>query len=140
MLWALKLMLYEVFNTLNACFFLVVIAIMCVFFKKELSEYRLIFNFLAGLIFLRLILIKLNSVFSEFRKITQTVTFHDKHFLLIAKIIIISCIVQFIISSLNDAGETALAFEAEIVGKILIIYEIFPIFTDFITLIYQTLA
>ena len=70
-----------------------------------------------------------------FRKTIENMSIKNKYLTLIFKILGICTLTQFISSSLKDAGESSLAFEAELIGKVTIIYTSLPIFLEIINLI-----
>ena len=114
---------------------LLIFSIVFVALKTHLPSYALALSLIVGAILLLYILLNFYPLVLIFRKTIENMSIKNKYLTLIFKILGICTLTQFISSSLKDAGESSLAFEAELIGKVTIIYTSLPIFLEIINLI-----
>lgn len=70
-----------------------------------------------------------------FNNLINEISFIRPYFSIVIKALIITLISQFVVSSCKDNGESALAFEADLAFKIIILGISFPLFEAFISIV-----
>lgn len=121
----------KVFST---CAILLILAVVYVALKELSNAYALIFGVLVSAILLCYVLLNAQDLMLSLEKMTENIGIKNSYFNVLLKILGICTLVQFTSSSLKDAGESCLAFNAELLGKFLIVYVSFPIFLEIINL------
>ena len=122
-------------DTFSTFALLLIFSIVLVALKTHLPSYALTLSLIISTVLLLYILLNLHPLVLNLRKIIENMNIKNKYLTLIFKILGICTLTQFTSSSLKDAGESSLAFEAELIGKVTIIYTSLPIFLDIINLI-----
>ena len=123
------------FSIFFAPLLLIIIAILCVTLKAYSKSYALLLSLITSVTLLIYIVVNIQPFMLNIERIVENIGLKNNYLTLVFKILVICILVQFISTSLKDSGETSLAFQVELVGKILIIYTSLPIFLEFINLI-----
>ena len=129
------LIIMDNFSIFSASLLLIIIAVLCVTLKTYSKTYALVLSLITSVTLLIYIVVNIQPFMLNLEKIVENIGLKNNYLTLVFKILGICTLVQFISNSLRDSGETSLAFQAELIGKILIIYTSLPIFLEFINLI-----
>lgn len=123
------------FSIFSASLLLIIIAVLCVTLKTYSKTYALVLSLITSVTLLIHIVVNIQPFMLNIERIIENIGLKNNYLALMFKILGICTLVQFISNSLRDAGETSLAFQAELIGKILIVYTSLPIFLEVINLI-----
>ena len=129
------LIIMDNFSIFSASLLLIIIAILCVTLKTYSKTYALVLSLITSVTLLIYIVVNIQPFMLNIEKIIENIGLKNNYLALMFKILGICTLVQFISNSLRDSGETSLAFQAELIGKILIVYTSLPIFLEVINLI-----
>lgn len=121
-------------NIFSFCAVLLILGAVCITLKEFSKAYALVFSVLAGVFLLNHILLSAHDLILNFEKISENTGIKNCYLNILLKILGICTLVQFTSNSLKDAGESCLAFNAELLGKFLIVYVSFPVFLEIINL------
>ncbi len=124
---------------IKICSILIVVAVICLFLKRQLGEYSLILSIFAGTLTAVIVLVSSAQLIREAKQIYESLSLNNYHFAEILKILGLGTLVQFISDTLKDAGELALSFVVELAGKVSILYIAFPIIAEFVALVIKLL-
>lgn len=124
---------------IKICSILIVVAVICLFLKRQLGEYSLILSIFAGTLTAVIVLVSSAQLIREVKQIYESLSLNNYHFAEILKILGLGTLVQFISDTLKDAGELALSFVVELAGKVSILYIAFPIIAEFVALVIKLL-
>jgi stage III sporulation protein AD len=129
------LIIMDNFSIFSASLLLITIAVLCVTLKTYSKTYALVLSLITSVTLLIYIVVNIQPFMLNIERIIENIGLKNNYLTLVFKILGICILVQFISTSLRDSGETSLAFQVELVGKILIIYTSLPILLEFINLI-----
>ncbi|MBQ9625135.1 MAG: stage III sporulation protein AD [Clostridia bacterium] len=100
--------------------------------KKISPEIAMTIGMGTGLIILFFVVKYTVEIFAGINAIIEVIEIDKSYIGLIIKIIGITYIGEFAVSSLKDAGESGIAAKIEMFAKVLIVLMAIPIFTEFI--------
>ncbi len=104
-------------DTLKLFAIILISAVFCVVLKQYKPEFSVILAFLCSAMILSVVLNKILSPITLLEQKLQNSGIDNNYFKVALKALGIGYITTFIADSCRDAGQTALAFKAELVGK-----------------------
>ena len=115
--------------------FSLVVLLAIIVLRQANSVYALILSLVSCIFIFYLIFPNLETVFTQFKNISENLNINSKYTEIIFKIIGISYICEFASQICADAGVNSLATKIELSGKILIMTCSIPILNDILELI-----
>lgn len=106
----------------------VIAAFLAVLLRQQRPEYAMAVGLVAGVAVLALILTKAMPVFSTLRELLSASSLPGEYGSILFKALGLCLLTQLSADACRDAGETALASKAELVGKVALLLLALPLF------------
>lgn len=113
--------------------------IMSLLLKNHLSTYALMVTLLTGIIILFWCVVNIIPVIDKLQYFIEETSMPNEYGMIIFKSIGLTFIVQLISDICKDAGETAVSYKLELVGKIAILLISLPLFEKIISVVLEML-
>lgn len=102
--------------------------LLIILLKKSSKEFAFVITIGSAVILFSLILDDFIDIVSRIKSITSGIENLNSYVSLMVRILGITLITQFVIDLCRDSGENALASQAEIASKIIVIIMVMPLF------------
>lgn len=113
--------------------------IMSLLLKNHLSTYALMVTLLTGIVILFWCVVNIIPVIDKLQYFIEETSMPNEYGMIIFKSIGLTFIVQLISDICKDAGETAVSYKLELVGKIAILLISLPLFEKIISVVLEML-
>ncbi|MCC8023396.1 MAG: stage III sporulation AC/AD family protein [Clostridiales bacterium] len=113
----------------------VVSMLLSVLLKQYKREYAVALQIVTGVVIAFLIIAQLAGIINEVMDLTSSIGLNLSYVQLLVKVLGICIVTQFISDLCKDAGESALASQVELAGKVIIVALILPLMRSIISLV-----
>ncbi len=117
-------------NIVAICALAVIVSVIAVMLKRYNGEYSLIVCIAGGIFIFLSLITSINSLFDTVNKILSNAGISITYITVLLKAMGICFITEFACDTCKDAGQTALANNVSLAGKVMVLVTAVPLYTE----------